>query len=43
MIHTAQAEHVPLSNLDLSESDLGMLLLKLPLPYVLEESSIKAK
>ena len=43
MIHTAQTEHVPLNNLDLSESDLGMLLLTLPLPYVGQEGGIVAK
>ena len=43
MIHTAQTEHVPLNNLDLSESDIGMLLLTLPLPYGGKEGGIVAK
>ncbi len=33
LLHTANEEHVPMGNLDLSERDLGRLLLKLPLPY----------
>ena len=43
MIHTAQSEHVPLGSLDLSESDLGRVLLTLPLPYVRQNAEIGAK